>query len=373
MSKKKIGLIVNPIAGMGGKVGLKGTDGPKMVEKAQKLGAKPIAPDRAEQTLKLLKKSKLDFDILTCSGKMGKTESKKAGFEPKIIFKTCSDNTTWRDTRDASKKILDEKVDLLLFAGGDGTANDILSVVGKQIPLLGIPTGVKMHSAVFANTPSIAAKLVDTYFTNNELKLEEAEILDVNEEAFRRNELDVDLKGYGLTISHPEWTQSTKLPSASSGSNEEKQKLIGRWIDKLIDKNKLYILGPGTTTKAISSVIGVDNSTLLGVDIIKNRELIAKDVTESQILKYTDDSPAVIIVSPIGSQGFILGRGNQQISSEVIDRVGVDNVWIVATSNKLAKTPVLKVDTGSKSLDEKFRGYVNVIFRYGLTKTVPLI
>lgn len=369
---KKIGLIVNPIAGMGGKVGLKGTDGPEIVEKARELGAEPVAPKRCIEALEKLKESKLNLEILTCSNEMGEEEAENVGFKPKIILEINSGETYPEDTKKAAEIFLERKVDLILFAGGDGTASDIYEVVGQEVPILGIPTGVKMHSALFANNPEIAARLVESYFSDD-VSLEEAEVMDVDEEAFRRNELDTDLIGYARTLCHPKWIQAPKSPTAASGSEEENQKLIAKWVTKNMEKDRLYILGPGTTTQAVANLLGFDDSTLLGVDLIRNEEIIAKDVTEDRILKELEVSPGTIIVSPIGKQGFILGRGNQQISPEVIRKVGVDNIMILGTSNKLAKTPVLKVDTGDPDLDERFRGYVNVIFRYGLTRPVPVI
>ncbi len=372
MSGNKVGLIVNPIAGMGGKVGLKGTDGPEVVEKARGLGAEPVAPERAQKALEKLKDSKIQLDILTCSDEMGEKEAKNAGFSPQVILEVVSGKTKPQDTKETAKKLLDKNVDIILFAGGDGTAIDISHVVGKNVPLLGIPTGVKMHSAVFANTPEIAGKLVSRYLSGNGLPLREAEVMDVDEEAFRRNELDTDLKGFALTPYDPRWVQAAKSPTVSSGSEKEDQESIAEWVVEKLEEDRLYVLGPGTTTRAVAEELGISDFTLLGVDLIRGGKLMAKDVTEGEILEEVGDDPSTIIVSPIGKQGFIFGRGNQQISPRVIRKVGTDNLMILATPQKLVETSMLKTDTGDPELDEELRGYQRVIMGYGTTRPVPV-
>ncbi len=372
MSEFKVGLIVNPVAGMGGKVGLKGTDGPEVVERAKELGAEPVAPERAVKALKELNGLGERIDILTCSDEMGADECDESGLDHRIILEIETGNTAPEDTRRAAERILDEGADILLFAGGDGTARDVLEAVDKEIPVLGIPTGVKMHSAVFANTPEIAGKLAKRYLGRG-LPLREAEVMDVDEEAFRNNELDTDLKGYAMTPYDPRWVQAAKSPTVSSGSEKEDQKSIAEYVVQRMDDGRLYALGPGTTTRAVAEELGINNSTLLGVDLIMDGKLLAKDVTEDRILDEIDEDNATIIVSPIGKQGFIFGRGNQQISPKVLKKVGTDNLMILATPNKLIETSTLKVDTGDPDLDEEIRGYVRVILSYGTERPVQVV
>ncbi len=373
MTSNKIGLIVNPIAGMGGKVGLKGTDGPEIVEKARELGADPVAPERAVKALEKLKESDINFNIFTCSNEMGEKEAEEAGLEFKIIYDIESGKTNPEDTKRAAKNCLEKEVDIILFAGGDGTARDILEVIDQEIPMLGIPTGVKMHSAVFANTPEIGGRLVARYLHGNGLPLREAEVVDVDEDAFRRNELDTDLKGYGKSPYDPSWVQAAKSPTVTSGSEVEDQESIAEWIVEQMEEDRLYVLGPGTTTRAVAEELGISEFTLLGIDLVKNGNLVAGDVREKEILEKLEQNPeATIIVSPIGKQGFIFGRGNQQISPKVIREVGTDNILILATPGKLAETPQLKVDTGDSDLDEEFRGYARVILDYGTKRPIPV-
>lgn len=371
MSESKIGLIVNPIAGMGGKVGLKGTDGPEILEKARELGSEPVAPERAVKALREVSRSGIDIEILTCSGDMGENESKEVGLDFRVIEVVGSGDTAPEDTKRAAESILTEEAEIIMFAGGDGTARDMIDAVDMNVPLMGIPTGVKMHSAVFANTPEIAGKLIVRYL-RRDLPLREAEVMDVDEEAFRHNELDTDLKGYAKTPYDPRWVQAAKSPTVSTGSEKGDQKSIARWIVEQMEEDRLYILGPGTTTRSVAEELDIQNSTLLGVDLVKDGKLLAKDVVESRIIKEVEKGPATVVVSPIGKQGFILGRGNQQVSPEVVRKIGPDNLMIIATPNKLSETPRLKVDTGDPDLDEEFRGYMRVVIGYGIERPVPV-
>ncbi|KXB09339.1 hypothetical protein AKJ35_00970 [candidate division MSBL1 archaeon SCGC-AAA833F18] len=368
---RKLALLVNPIAGMGGRVGLKGTDGPEALEKARELGAKPIAPDRAVEALKILKEEARDLEVITYPSEMGEEETQEAGFNPQILGEIKPGETTAEDTKSAARDFLDQNIDLFLFAGGDGTARDIVSVINTEIPILGVPTGVKMHSAVFANTPEDAGKLAARFLSEG-LPLREAEVMDVNEEAFRQDELDTELMGFAQTPYESKLIQAGKLPTAPTGYEKADQESIAQFIVGSMEDNRLYIIGPGTTTRAIKEELGIEDPTLLGVDLIKDRGLLVKDAREEQILQEAEDTPATIIVSPIGKQGFILGRGNQQISPKVIRKIGKDNIIIIATPTKLESTPKLKVDTGDPELDEEFQGHIPVIVGFGLRRTLPV-
>ncbi|MBS3815922.1 MAG: ATP-NAD kinase family protein [Hadesarchaea archaeon] len=367
----KLALLVNPIAGMGGRVGLKGTDGSEALEKARSLGADPIAPKRAVKSLKVLCELKEDFELVTYPRYMGEKEAIEAGFNPKVLGELGSSETTPEDTKRASKSFLKENVDLLLFAGGDGTARDIMKVVGSELPIIGIPTGVKMHSAVFANTPEDAGRLT-AKFLSEDLPLRDAEVMDVNEQAFRRDEIETELMGYVKTPYEPHLVQPGKVPTAPTGNEKRDKKSIARFIVSVMSEDQIYIIGPGTTTRAIEEELEIENPTTLGVDLIKNREIIAKDVREEEILQTINDQPATIIVSPIGKQGFILGRGNQQISPKVIRKIGKEKIIVIATPTKIESTPKLKVDTGDKELDEEFQGHIPIIVGFGLKRMLPI-
>jgi predicted polyphosphate/ATP-dependent NAD kinase len=361
---KKIGFLINPIAGMGGTVGLKGTDGASTLKEAIRRGANPLSRDRAKKTLEVLVNSELD--LLTCAKEMGGFALEEAGFSRYNVVYSPPDQTTAQDTKNACERFLDRGVDLILFCGGDGTARDIYTVVERRTPILGIPSGVKMHSAVFAINPEAASKIV-LDFLQGKTSLGEAEIMDTDEEKYRQGKLDIKVFGYALTPYEPLLVQGSK--SVFYSVTEEKSKEdIARFAIEFMRDDSLYILGPGTTIKKVSDLLDIDK-TLLGVDVVKDQELIAKDVGEGELLKLLEtEKKAKILVSPIGAQGFVFGRGNQQISPEVIEKVGVENIIILATPHKLKQTPALFVDTGDTELDRQLSGEVQVIVGYRLAQ-----
>jgi len=367
--RKKLGLIVNPVAGMGGRVGLKGTDGSDIFAKALELGAKPVSPARAVEALRIINRSESKFDLITYPREMGEDEAREAGLEARVVGEIVSGETSAEDTKRAAREILAEGVDLLLLAGGDGTIGDVIEAIDMRAPVLGIPCGVKLQSAVFANTPEAAGDVV-VRFLRDELPLREAEVVDIGEDSYREGRLSAKIKGYALVPREPVMVQSTKEGSASFES--EDQKAIARWVVELMDEGRIYILGPGTTTRAVAEELGIRDSTLLGVDLILDHKILARDVSERQILKAIEGKPAAMILSPIGGQGFIFGRGNQQISPEIIRKLGKGNLMVIATPEKLGHTPVINVDTGDSKLDGEFRGYVQVITGYRQKKMVKV-
>jgi len=358
---KTVGFIVNPIAGMGGAVGLKGTDGRAILERAIVLGAKPIAPARAESFLTEFKLAKRRMRLIVGAGRMGEDEARNFSFTFTVLGDRKKE-TSAEDTIEIVKKITDAGADLLVFCGGDGTARDILDAVDTKLPVLGVPTGVKMHSAVFAVDPKAAAR-ISMEFLWEELPLREAEVMDVDEEAFREGRLSARLYGYMLTPYEPSLIQGAKMASPMTESEARNQAAIAIYIIESMEPNVIYIIGPGTTTRTIADLLDQEK-TLLGVDILCNKKLIAKDVNEKQILKEIRGKIAKIIVTPIGGQGFIFGRGNQQISPAVIWRVGLNNIVVVATKNKLRDLKSLRVDTGDPKLDDALRGHIKVVTDY---------
>jgi predicted polyphosphate/ATP-dependent NAD kinase len=358
---KRIGLIVNPVAGMGGSVGLKGTDG--NVEEARRRGAAPHAMERAKTALTLLAKS-ADVMFVTCSGAMGEVVIKEAGITGYRTLYHYTGESSSADTKKAVRTFLESGVDLILFCGGDGTARDVFDVTGTDIPMLGIPAGVKMYSAVFAVDPASAADLVLAFDRNN---LRDAEVLDVDENAYRDNRLKTRLYGIARTPVLAGKMQAAK--QVYEEQDEERAKAaIAQFIDEIMLSGTLYIIGAGTTTEAITRRLGI-RKTLLGVDAISDRKRIAADCDEKTLLALADKyQDTRIIISPIGAQGFILGRGNQQISASLLRKIGIKNLIVIATPHKLAQIPYLYIDSGDTALDREFGDTIQVISGYRIAQ-----
>ncbi|OYT58429.1 ATP-NAD kinase [Euryarchaeota archaeon ex4484_178] len=334
----KIGFLINPIAGMGGRVALKGTD--NVVDEARRRGAREIAVHRARKFLENLKKKIFFF---TASGKMGEA--------------------VLEDTKRTCKEFLERDVDLIIFVGGDGTARDVIEVVGTSIPILGVPSGVKMYSSVFAVTPKKAAEIVEK-FAKGEASLGEGEVLDIDEEAYRHNQLKIRLFGYAKIPVVEDLVQSSKS-EYSGGEEEEDKESIAEFIIENLEKDTLYLLGAGTTVAKIADKLGVEK-TLLGVDALYNGKIIGKDLGEREILKLLDKYPkAKVIITPIGAQGFIFGRGNQQFSEKVLNRIGKENIIVIATPRKIRDLKKLRIDLEN---GEKLKGYYKVLIGYGRYK-----
>jgi predicted polyphosphate/ATP-dependent NAD kinase len=360
---KRIGFLINPIAGMGGAVGLKGTDG--NAEEARLRGALPRAQDRAQVTLNLLaQKATGELIIFTCSGAMGEIALRETGSPGYEVIYHYTGESHAEDTRQAAQAFQKAGVDLILFCGGDGTARDLFDAVGRDVPILGIPAGVKMYSAVFAVDPSTAAELVIRY---DATVLRDSEVMDVDEDAYRHGELKTRLYGIARTPVLAGKVQFSKHIFEEK-DEERAKKEIARFTREIMIPDVLYILGAGTTTESITRELGV-NKTLLGVDAVKNGRTVAMDLDEKTLWSLLEQGQeAKILISPIGAQGFILGRGNQQISSRIVRKVGRENIIVVATPHKLRETPVLYVDSGDSLLDAEFGDTVLVVSGYRMAQ-----
>jgi len=363
----RLGLVVNPIAGMGGKVGLKGTD--NVLEEALGRGAQPVAPARAAEFLKKLNESSTGvlIEILTCSGIMGEEETKVTGYHVQTLPMKIGMKTSAEDTKMAVQLLVGANVDLIVFVGGDGTAKDIFDVLQscKETPVLGVPSGVKMYSGIFAVNPVDAADMV-LAFARKEAELTEYEIIDADEKAIRSDSFALKLYGYMKGPFLPAHVQGSKQISPETTDEKDNQTAIARFMIEDKAAEAVWILGPGTTVKRVAELLGVEK-TLLGVDIYKNGKVVL-DVDEERILREVDNNweNTWIVVSPIGHQGIIFGRGNQQISPEIIKRVGKQRIMVAATKNKLQnmEEKTLRVDTGDSEADEMLRGYIRVVTDY---------
>jgi predicted polyphosphate/ATP-dependent NAD kinase len=368
LTPKKLGLIINPIAGIGGRVGLKGSDGLEVQQQALTLGAVPQAQKRAAIALDVLKPLAADFKLLTAPDQMGEITAIKCGFTPHLVqtFGLEPKNgarTTSENTFQSAQAMRKAGVDLILFAGGDGTARDIYAALGNNLPVLGIPAGVKIYSAVFGITPRDAGELALAFLKAGRIRLKEAEVIDLDEAAYRNGQISTQLYGY-LTIPYRRGRiQNQKVPTPAS-EIVQAQAIAADIIERMAPE-QAYILGPGTTTRAIAERLGL-SKTLVGVDIITRDKILAKDVGEKQILEYLALRPMGLIVTPTGGQGFVLGRGNQEISPQVIRKVGRENIQIDCLASKIAalRGRPLRVDTNDLEIDRLLSGYIEVITGY---------
>jgi predicted polyphosphate/ATP-dependent NAD kinase len=374
-----IGLLVNPIAGMGGRVGLKGTDG--VVEEAIKRGATPVAPGRALEFLTALESvlgSKVgdEIGLITCPGTMGEDVAQEAGLRHEVIDIDIENSTNAEDTKDCVLALYEEEVRLLVFVGGDGTARDVLDAITSyeldDMQVLGVPSGVKMYSGIFVVNPADAAEVVKLVYEGG-AQTAEFEIMDADEQSIRKDKFIINLYGYLTGPSVPARFQGAKQASPETTDEHEAQEAIARYVVDEMDENGTYILGPGTTVKTVTDLLKVKKTTL-GVDVYKQGKSY-RDVNEEQIIEIVDDfDKAWIIVSPIGHQGMLFGRGNQQISPRIIDLVGRDHIIVISTPAKLKGIAgeKLRVDTGDPQVDTMLRGYIRVVTDYNEIRLIKI-
>jgi len=360
--QKRCGLIINPIAGMGGSVGLKGTDGADILQQSIQMGAVPHAQERALQAIKNLSHFQMQIEIITCPGDMGENVGREAGFTPVVIGKVGS-RTTSENTRQAAKQMLEMEVELVLFAGGDGTARDIYNAVGDKQIVLGIPAGVKIHSAVYAQNPQRAGELAGMYLEGKVKKVTEVEVMDINETDYRNEILSAQLYGY-LKIPFKR-SHVQNLKSGSPTGEQYYQEAIAHDVIESISDDYFYIIGPGTSTRPIMQKLNLDHS-LLGVDLVYQGKLVGKDLNEKALFEKIENKQIKLIITPIGGQGYVFGRGNQQLSPKILRKVGKENIQIVATKRKihaLRGRPLL-VDTGDGEINAWLCGYYKIITGY---------
>jgi predicted polyphosphate/ATP-dependent NAD kinase len=365
MKRFKLGLVINPIAGIGGSVALKGSDGVGVAEHAIALGATAKSNVRAALALEILLPYQDNIVIYTASGDMGERTANALGFTTQVLYQTKDEVTTELDTEQAVQALIAHDVDLLLFAGGDGTARNVCHIVGDKFPVLGIPAGCKIHSGVYAITPKAAGRVVELMITNQLVSLTDADVMDIDESLFRQGIVKAKRFGEMQVPSELRYIQAVK--SGGKESNElVLQDIAADVIAKMDDE--LFIIGSGSTTAFVMEELALEN-TLLGVDAICQQELIANDLTEAQLWQLLADYPqgsVKLLITLIGGQGHIFGRGNQQLSPRIIRAIGKENIIIIATKTKLnaLQARPLIADTGDSELDMALSGYLPVTTGY---------
>ncbi len=355
------GLIVNPVAGMGGAVGLKGTD--EVAHEALARGAVPRAGHRAARALSILAGVAPSLDLLTCDGAMGMDAAVQAGIRASIVYRPAGAATGAGDTVAAARQMVQAGVNLILFAGGDGTARDMVRAVGERVTVIGIPAGVKIHSPVYAISPQRAGQLAREVILGRIRRRIQAEVLDIDEAGCRRGIVNTRLYGYLTVPDSSAHTQSRK--AGSPVSEKASQHRIAQAIIDRMQPGVLFIIGPGSTTLPILTGLGLDG-TLLGVDLVRDRALVCKDAGQQEIKAHLGNSPCKIVVTPVGGQGFVFGRGNQQIGPWLLSGLEKSDIIVAATREKISHLNgrPLWMDTGDPATDKKLSGYYRVVTGY---------
>ena len=358
--KFRLGLIINPLAGLGGSVALKGSDG--VAEEALARGAEPKAPLRAAQALQALVPFRDKVALYTAAGELGERVATELGFAPQVLYHANSDSTSAVDTQGAIKAFSRVALDLLLFVGGDGTARDVYSVVDESQVVLGVPAGVKIHSGVYAITPHAAGKVLELLLNGELVSLMDADVMDIDEAAFRQGTVKARRFGEMRVPAEPRYIQAVKM-----GGREVDELVLADIAAEVIDamEDELFIMGSGSTVAAIMEDLGLPNS-LLGVDLVQDRQLVASDLTANALLEASKNQSTKLVITLIGGQGHILGRGNQQLSPALIRQIGKENIIIVATKTKLKALEgrPLIVDSGDPELDAELCGYYRIVTGY---------
>lgn len=369
MTAFRLGLIINPLAGLGGPAALKGSDG--VATEALARGSEPRASERTRLALQCLLPLRERLQFLTFPGAMGADLLRELGFAHQVLGSLNDAATSAEDTKQAVQRLQEAGCALILFAGGDGTARDVCSVVRDGQPVLGIPAGVKIHSGVYAISPRAAGELAARLVEGGLVRLASGEVRDLDESALREGR--VSARWYGeLTV--PEeghFMQQTK--QAGMESEELVLLELADWLQDSMEDGVRYVFGPGSTLHGLAQNLGLE-TTLLGVDVIENGQVLAHDVTEAQLFELVEGHPSRLLVTAIGGQGHILGRGNQQISPRVVRAIGLDHLRVVATKRKLGTLqgrPLL-VDSGDPQLDDSFPAAVRVWAGYKEELLYPL-
>ncbi|MDP6742596.1 MAG: ATP-NAD kinase family protein [Candidatus Thalassarchaeaceae archaeon] len=371
-----VGLLVNPDAGLGGKLGFKGSDG--RAEQARSAGAEDRSGPRMHQTLlRLIELGTENVQFLTCDGNMGSSWIPKGVCEISKI--DGAEPSSAQDTINAVRKMVEEGIDLLLYSGGDGTTRDIISTLQEidreDLPLIGVPSGVKMHSGCFAATPQAAAEVLHAWL-RGDLLIANTEVMDLDEEAYLRGEWKVRLYAEAMTPASPRWMQGAKQRIETSDESEIIEG-IAEHIGEMMEENSdlLIIWGSGGTLRRMAKHLGFEK-TVLGIDVVQDGIIIAGDVNELDLLKLLSahNGKSLILLSPMGGQGFLIGRGNLQISPAVIRQVGIDGVLGIATPAKLLTLTTLRIDSGERTLDDEFRAkkYLKVLQGYRTTRLIKV-
>lgn len=374
----RLGLLVNPDAGLGGRLGLKGSDG--QAEYARSQGAEDRAGPRVTDCLAYFSKLHRDcsnIEWVTSKGRMGTDWMSDDLGAVEMIHESIG-NTSATDSSGLIANLLDSGIDLLLYGGGDGTTRDIVAALESHgrsdLPIIGVPCGVKMHSGCFASSPKAAAEVLSAWL-NGDLLIASTEVLDLDEELYREGKWVVRLYAEAMTPASPRWMQGTKQRVEASGEEEIVEGLADHIKELLMTEDRLIIWGSGGTLRTIGKIVGL-KPTLLGIDASVGEKQVGVDLNEEQLLELLDthNGPITLLLSPMGGQGFLIGRGNLQLSPAVLRHVGVNDVLGICTPAKLLTVRRLRIETGDTTLDAEFaeKKYLKVLQGYRTTRVLPV-
>ena len=376
----RLGLLVNPDAGLGGRLGLKGSDG--QAKLARSMGAEDRSGPRMKAMLEHFSSiHRASFDEIswvTSEGRMGTDWLPESEIGSINTVHSSSGGTSAADTQDAVNALHDSEIDLLVYAGGDGTTRDVVAALetaeSSETPVIGVPTGVKMHSGCFAASPKAAAEALSSWLIGD-LLLASTEVLDLDEDLYRQGKWVVRLYAEAMTPSSPRWMQGSKQRVEVSGEEDTTEGLADHIREILVTDDRMIIWGSGGTLRKIGEMNGFEPTTL-GIDATTGKEQVGTDLSESDLLELLSehDGPTTLLLSPMGGQGFLIGRGNLQLSPQVLRLIGIDNILGVVTPAKLLSVRKLRIETGDSELDAEFAAmrYMKVLQGYRTTRVLPV-
>ena len=376
----RLGLLVNPDAGLGGRLGLKGSDG--QAELARSMGAEDRSGPRMRAMLEhfssIHRAGFEDISWVTSEGRMGTEWFPEAEIGSISTVHSSSRGTSAADTQDAVNSLLESEIDLLVYAGGDGTTRDVVAALesaeSSETPVIGVPTGVKMHSGCFAASPKAAAEALSSWLIGD-LLLASTEVLDLDEDLYRQGKWVVRLYAEAITPSSPRWMQGSKQRIEASGEEDTTEGLADHIRELLVSDNRMLIWGSGGTLRKIAQMNEFE-PTNLGIDATIGNEQVGTDLSESDLLELLSehDGPTTLLLSPMGGHGFLIGRGNLQLSPQVLRLIGIENILGVVTPAKLLSVRRLRIETGDPELDADFADmrYMKVLQGYRTTRVLPV-
>jgi|TARA_B100000959_G_C14997811_1_gene631395 predicted polyphosphate/ATP-dependent NAD kinase len=377
----RLGLLVNPDAGLGGRLGLKGSDG--KAEEARSMGAQDRSGPRVTMMLENFSRiHRLGFDgfeWVTSQGRMGTDwfpENSELG-QIRTVHESGA-STSASDTNEAVKSLIESEIDILIYSGGDGTTRDIVTALSENqrpsLPVIGIPSGVKMHSGCFASSPKAAAEVLSAW-VSGDLLVSSTEVLDLDEERYREGEWVVRLYAEAYSPNSPRWMQGSKELIQTDSEEEILEGLADHINEMMVSDERLILWGSGGTLRSIGNAIGFEMTTL-GIDATVGKTQVGTDLNEEGILSLlaSHEGDTSLLLSPMGGQGFLIGRGNLQLSPEVLEKVGIDSILGVVTPAKLLSVRTLRIETGNEVLDSEFasKKYLKVLQGYRTTRILPI-